>query len=94
MSPLDRRQRAELQRELEPHILPRQLRALERVAERLDAARPRPDVQFRADLQTQIEGLAGRSAETAKSAERWLGLTLGAVALGLALLAVGAALAL
>jgi hypothetical protein len=39
---------------LEPHILPRQRRALERVAGRLREERPAPDPEFRAWLDGRV----------------------------------------
>lgn len=92
MSPFDRRQRAELRRELEPDILPRQLRALERVAERLDDARPQPAPGFRAALDERIEALANRDGGPIGT--RWLVPALAAVAAGLLLLLIATALAL
>lgn len=91
MSPYDRRQRAELHRELEPNILPRHLLALERVAERLDAARPKPDARFRAELDERIEALAGDGGD---APTRWHVPAAAGAVLGLALLIVAAALAL
>jgi hypothetical protein len=94
MSPLDRRQRPALKRELETDILPRQLRALERVAERLERERPYPDELFRAELQERIEMLAVRPGSDHAVATRWAGPAVAAAGLGLVLLAVAAALAL
>ena len=49
-------------RALEPHILPRQLRALERTAARLDDARPTPDPVFLARLEAGIAELPSEAA--------------------------------
>ena len=95
MSPHHRRQREELSRELEADILPRQLRALERVAERLEEARPTPEPDFRARLGEEIGDLSGTSVGIERGpVTSWVLPALGAVALGLALLAAAAALAL
>jgi hypothetical protein len=78
-------------RELEPRILARQLRALERVAARLDDRRPVPEEAFVAELEDRIGRLEDgeeRANGAGSSAWRW---RLGSVAflvLGLALLGV------
>lgn len=94
MSPEDRRQTGDLRRELEPNILPRQLRALEVVAARLERARPAPEPRFRAALGEELEALAAGSGRSRGRPARWLAPALGAVALGVLLLAIAAALAL
>jgi hypothetical protein len=92
MSTSGRRQRSELHRELEPNILPRHMRALERVADRLETERPRPDPDFRAALAERFGALAASAGET--STAPWRAPAAAAVALGLVLLVAAAALAL
>ncbi|MGH2950655.1 MAG: hypothetical protein ACRDKX_01250 [Solirubrobacterales bacterium] len=59
MNRLDsRKHAAELRGELEPNILPRQLRALERVAARLIDERPAPPPRFRDRLEGRVRELA------------------------------------
>ena len=92
MSTSGRRQRSELHRELEPNILPRHMRALERVADRLDSERPRPDPEFRAALAERFGALA--ASADGPSPAPWRAPAIVAVALGLVLLTVAAGLAL
>jgi hypothetical protein len=47
--------------DLEPNILPRQRRALERVAARLTAKRPAPSPGFRASLDGRVRELVGHA---------------------------------
>jgi len=80
-----------LRDELEPNVLPRQLRALERVAARLVADRPPPTEAFRAQLDARIGEMGVRTRGGAPW--RWrLGAAI-CLMLGLALLAVAAILA-
>jgi hypothetical protein len=92
MSTPGRRQHSELHRELEPNILPRHMRALERLADRLDSERPRPDPKFRAALAERFGALAATAGGPSPSP--WRAPAAAAVALGLLLLTVAAALAL
>jgi hypothetical protein len=80
-----------LRDELEPNVLPRQLRALEQVAARLVADRPPPAAPFRAQLDARIREVGVRTRGGAPW--RWrLGAAI-CLVLGLALLAVAAILA-
>ena len=94
MTQPDRRQRSELRRELEPHILPRQLQALERVAIRLASERPRPDPGFRAALDARVEELAGGDGHVSAGGAPWRLQALVAVVLGVVFLLVAIGLAL
>jgi hypothetical protein len=78
MSPRgDRDRTAELRDELEADILPRQLRALERVAGRLRDERPTPAPAFRARLDNRIRGTApGTDAPAPAPWRLWAALTL------------------
>lgn len=77
-----------LHRELGPDILPRQLRALERVAARLDAERPTPSLQLRERLKPAL-GELERGALGSWQVPAWA-----YIASGLAVLLVTALVAL
>jgi hypothetical protein len=80
-----------LRDELEPNVLPRQLRALEQVAARLVADRPPPAAAFRAQLDARIRemGVSTRGG----APWRWRLAAAVCLLLGFALLAVAAILA-
>jgi hypothetical protein len=58
MSVGDRRRSAGLRDELDPNIMPRQMRALEEVATRFLDERPSPDQAFRTQLDGRVRELA------------------------------------
>jgi hypothetical protein len=81
-------------RRLDPSILPRQLRALERVAERLSDQRPAPDQAFVARLEGRIAELPRETDQPGGYARRssWRLGTAVCLALGFSLLLVAALL--
>ena len=92
MSPSDNSQHGREIRRLEPHMLERQRRALERIAARLDAQRPGPPPEFVELIEGRIGelDLADYEAPRASGPTRWwLGAT-AFLALGLGLLVVAA----
>jgi hypothetical protein len=88
--PNSRKRAAELRRELEPNILPRQLRALDRVAARLIEERPVPADGFRDRLEGRVRELADQTHSPGSPTWR-LGAAI-CLASGLALLLVAAIL--
>ncbi|MCD6016177.1 MAG: hypothetical protein K0R88_2261 [Solirubrobacterales bacterium] len=81
-------------RQLEPQILPRQLRALELIAARLSDQRPAPDQAFVARLEDRIAGLPRDTDQPRDYAPRssWLLGTAVCLAIGFGLLLVAALL--
>ena len=78
-------------RDLEPHMLRRQLRALELTAARLSDERPAPAPAFVARLEGRIGELDASDYDRPRPQPRWWGLgTAVCLALGLALLVVAA----
>jgi hypothetical protein len=86
MSPESREPTDELRAELEPNILPRQLRALQGVASRLSDGRPAPTPEYRARLDGRMRELADQARVTAPSNWRLPGALLFGSGLALLLL--------
>jgi hypothetical protein len=95
MTPESQEPTEQLRGELEPNILPRQLRALERVAARLSDQRPAPSPDFRSRLDARVRELAKHARAPATTSWRLpgallLGSGLGVLLLVAFLVAIGA----